>query len=297
MITDQTAIQYRRLNASKGPAVRSSRAQCDKNRYAQAAQKFLRNIPNLSILCGEIAEIEVENGRVCGLQTTDGLHLECRAALVTAGTFLKGVMFTGFEKSEGGRAGDRAAGVLSENLRRLGFQLGRLKTGTPPRLKKSSIDYSQLTPQPGDEQPVPFSFYFRPERFPVLPQIDCHITYTNEKTHRIIEANFGKSPMYTGLIEGVGPRYCPSIEDKVKRFTHRSRHQIFLETEGLDIEDVYANGISTSLPREVQDEFVHSITGLEHAEFVRYGYAVEYDCIDARVLKSTLESKKLLPKA
>jgi len=291
--TDKTAIQYRRLNASKGPAVRSSRAQCDKNLYAKETQKFLATLQNLSVFQGEIAKIETENGKVRALETTDGRRIECRAAVLTAGTFLRAVMFTGFEKSTGGRAGDPAASLLSENLIELGFKLGRLKTGTPPRLKRSSIDFTQLIAQPGDEQPVPFSFYFKPERFPLLPQIHCYITHTNDKTHKIIEANFQNSPMYTGLIEGVGPRYCPSIEDKVKRFRHRDRHQIFLEPEGLDIEDVYVNGVSTSLPREAQLEFIHTIKGLERAEFIRYGYAVEYDCIDSRCLRLTMEAREI----
>jgi tRNA uridine 5-carboxymethylaminomethyl modification enzyme len=180
---------------------------------------------------------------------------------------------------------------LSENLKKLGFQLGRLKTGTPPRLNKNSIDFSYLEPQSGDEVPIPFSFYYKPNPFPYLPQVNCYITYTNDKTHEIIEENFDKSPMFTGLIQGVGPRYCPSIEDKVKRFRDKERHQLFLEPEGLSTDEIYVNGISTSLPRDVQDRFVRSIAGLEKAEFIRYGYAVEYDCIDPRQLKSTLESK------
>jgi tRNA uridine 5-carboxymethylaminomethyl modification enzyme len=201
------------------------------------------------------------------------------------------VMHTGFEQTQGGRLGDQAAMGLSGSLEKLGFKLGRLKTGTPPRLHKDSIDYAKAEPQPGDERPIPFSFYHRTSPFPFLPQVNCHITYTNEKTHEIIEENFSRSPMFTGIIQGVGPRYCPSIEDKVKRFRERERHQIFLEPEGLTTEEVYVNGISTSLPKDVQEKFVHSIEGLENAQFVKYGYAVEYDCVDSRVLKATLESK------
>jgi tRNA uridine 5-carboxymethylaminomethyl modification enzyme len=200
-------------------------------------------------------------------------------------------MHTGFEQTSGGRLGDQAAMGLSGSLENLGFKLGRLKTGTPPRLHKDSIDYSKTEAQPGDEKPIPFSFYHRISPFPFLRQVNCFITYTNEKTHEIIEENFGRSPMFTGVIQGTGPRYCPSIEDKVKRFRERDRHQIFLEPEGLTTDEIYVNGISTSLPRDVQEDFVHSIVGLESAQFVKHGYAVEYDCVDARVLKSTLESK------
>jgi tRNA uridine 5-carboxymethylaminomethyl modification enzyme len=291
MNTDKTAIQYRRLNSSKGPAVRSSRAQCDKALYAQRMQEFLATVPNLSIVNAEASEILVEGGQVVGLGTADGSRLEARAVVVTSGTFLRAIMYTGFEQAQGGRAGDPSAEGLSASIARLGFRLGRLKTGTPPRLHRASIDYARVAPQPGDERPVPFSFYFRPDRFPVLPQVNCFITYTNDQTHEIIEKNFDRSPMFTGVITGVGPRYCPSIEDKVKRFRDRERHQIFLEPEGLDCDEVYVNGISTSLPQDVQEAFVRSIVGLEKAEFIRFGYAVEYDCIDARRLRATLEAK------
>jgi tRNA uridine 5-carboxymethylaminomethyl modification enzyme len=199
----------------------------------------------------------------------------------------------GFEQTEGGRLGDRASVGLSLSLEKLGFKLGRLKTGTPPRLHKDSIDYSRLEAQPGDIHPLPFSFYFKSDPFPILPQVNCHITYTNERTHEIIEENFNRSPMFTGIIQGVGPRYCPSIEDKVKRFRERDRHQIFLEPEGLNTHEVYVNGISTSLPKDVQELFVHSIAGLEKAQFTKHGYAVEYDSIDARQLKATFESKDI----
>lgn len=289
--TDKTAIQYRRLNSSKGPAVRSSRAQCDKALYAQEMQKHLGKVENLEILPFEATEILVEDGRVAGVAVRDGSRIRARAVVITSGTFLRAVMHTGFEQTSGGRLGDQAALGLSGSLEKFGFKLGRLKTGTPPRLHKDSIDYSKTEKQPGDEKPVPFSFYYQPSPFPLLPQVNCFITYTNEKTHEIIEENFNRSPMFTGVIQGIGPRYCPSIEDKVKRFRERNRHQIFLEPEGLTTDEIYVNGISTSLPRDVQEKFVHSIEGLEKAEFVKYGYAVEYDCVDARVLKSTLESK------
>jgi tRNA uridine 5-carboxymethylaminomethyl modification enzyme len=289
--TDKTAIQYRRLNASKGPAVRSSRAQCDKKLYALRMQEHLATVPNLTIVGQEVSEICIEDGRVAGVFLKDGSRLAAKAVVITSGTFMRAIMYTGFDQTEGGRAGDEAAKGLSVSLERLGFRLGRLKTGTPPRLHRKSIDYSRLEAQPGDEKPAPFSFYYRTQPFPLLPQVNCYITYTNDKTHGIIEENFDRSPMFTGLIQGVGPRYCPSIEDKVKRFRERERHQIFLEPEGLDTDEVYVNGISTSLPADVQERFVHSIEGLEKAEFIRFGYAVEYDCVDARQLRATFESK------
>jgi tRNA uridine 5-carboxymethylaminomethyl modification enzyme len=291
--TDKTAIQYRRLNESKGPAVRSSRAQCDKRLYALRMQEYLAEVPNLSVLGGEVDELLLEGSRVQGVLLKDGTRLEARAVVITSGTFMRAVMFTGFDQTVGGRAGDEAAKGLSVSLERMGFRLGRLKTGTPPRLDRKSIDYTKLDAQPGDAKPIPFSFYYRPAPFPLLPQVDCHITYTNEQTHQIIEDNFARSPMFSGLIQGVGPRYCPSIEDKVKRFRERQRHQIFLEPEGLDTDEVYVNGISTSLPADVQEKFVHTIQGLESAKFIRFGYAVEYDCVDARQLKSTFESKDI----
>jgi tRNA uridine 5-carboxymethylaminomethyl modification enzyme len=289
--TDKTAIQYRRLNSSKGPAVRSSRAQCDKALYARRMQERIAEVPNLRVLAAEASEILTENHRVIGVRLKDGSVISTRAVVVTSGTFLRAIMFTGFEKTEGGRVGDAAAQGLSGSLEAMGFRLTRLKTGTPPRLHRKSIDYSVLEPQPGDERPVPFSFFFKPRPFPVLPQIQCHITYTNERTHEAIEANFHRSPMFTGLIQGIGPRYCPSIEDKVKRFRDKERHQIFLEPEGLETDEVYVNGISTSLPSEVQERFVRTIPGLEKARIIRFGYAVEYDAIDARQLGRTLESK------
>jgi tRNA uridine 5-carboxymethylaminomethyl modification enzyme len=289
--TDKTAIQYRRLNSSKGPAVRSSRAQCDKALYAQRMQECLKDSEHLDIVPAEAYEIVFENGRVTGVMTRQGERLKARSVVVTSGTFLRAIMHTGFEQTQGGRAGDQAAMGLSASLERFGFRLGRLKTGTPPRLHKDSIDYSQAEEQAGDVNPIPFSFFYRTNPFPLLPQVSCWITYTNDKTHEIIERNFDKSPMFTGIIQGIGPRYCPSIEDKVKRFRERDRHQLFLEPEGLTTDEIYVNGISTSLPRDVQDAFVRSIPGLENAHFIRYGYAVEYDSIDARQLKATLEAK------
>ncbi|MGZ3696976.1 MAG: tRNA uridine-5-carboxymethylaminomethyl(34) synthesis enzyme MnmG [Bdellovibrionota bacterium] len=291
--TDKTAIQYRRLNSSKGPAVRSSRAQCDKNLYAQEMQNFLGKQPNLEILEAEVSDVLLERGNACGVRLMDGSEISARAVIITSGTFLRALMFTGLESQEGGRVGDASAKGLSGSLERMGFRLRRLKTGTPPRLHRKSIDYSKVEAQAGDLKPVPFSFYFQPERFPTLPQVNCFITYTNPRTHGIIEENFDSSPMFTGMIQGVGPRYCPSIEDKVKRFRDKDRHQIFLEPEGLSTDEIYVNGISTSLPAEVQQRFVRSIVGLESAEFIRFGYAVEYDAVDARQLRATFESKDI----
>ncbi|MBS1963384.1 MAG: tRNA uridine-5-carboxymethylaminomethyl(34) synthesis enzyme MnmG [Bdellovibrionales bacterium] len=293
--TDKCAIQFRRLNTSKGPAVRSSRAQCDKPLYARKMREFIETVPNLSVLGFEVADLVWETAnarpRITGVRLRDGSVVKARAVVVTSGTFLRAVMHTGFDQAEGGRVGDEAAKTLSRSIEELGFRLRRLKTGTPPRLDKDSIDWSKTEPQPGDAKPIPFSFYYRGSRFPELPQLNCFITYTNAQTHEIIEKNFDKSPMFTGIIQGVGPRYCPSIEDKVKRFHEKERHQIFLEPEGLDVPEIYVNGMSTSLPRDVQEAFIHSIVGLENAKFLKHGYAVEYDAVDARMLRATLESK------
>lgn len=295
MNTDKTAIQYRVLNSRKGPAVRSSRAQCDKNQYALEMQQFLGKIDNLSIVHGEAAEILTDNRdgekQIAGIVLRDGTRLSSQSVVITSGTFLRALMHIGESQEEGGRKGDASAKFLSSALEELGFRLRRLKTGTPPRLHKDSIRWDQTEPQPGDEEIAPFSFYFRPEKFPVLEQVPCYITYTNAQTHEIIKENLERSPMYTGAITGVGPRYCPSVEDKVKRFADKERHQIFLEPEGLNVDEVYVNGISTSLPAEIQEKFVRSIVGLEQAQFIRHGYAVEYDAVDARQLKRTLEAK------
>ncbi len=294
-LTDQSGIQFRRLNTSKGPAVRSSRAQCDKRVYSENAQKTLSSIPHLNRLEAEVSSLvwKNENGRtrISGVRLGNGSEILARSVVITSGTFMRALMFTGFDTEAGGRAGDQSSNQLSDSIEQLGIKLKRLKTGTPPRLHKNSINYKQLERQGGDEKPIPFSFYQRLERFPYLEQMDCFITYTNKQTHEIIEENFNRSPMFTGMIQGLGPRYCPSIEDKVKKFSDKDRHQLYLEPEGHGVDEIYVNGISTSLPRDVQEKFVRSIVGLESAEFIRFGYAVEYDAIDARVLKATLESK------
>ena len=289
--TDLAAIQYRRLNESKGPAVRSSRAQCDKGIYAVEMQRTIASIPGLSVISAEADSVVTEGASVAGVRLASGEVLGCRAVVITSGTFLGAVMHTGEEQERGGRAGDAAAFGLSDWLKGVGLRTRRLKTGTPPRLHRKSIDFSKTEPQAGDLQPQPFSFYSPPGPFPRLPQVSCFIAYTNPQTHEIIGENLHRSPMYTGAIQGLGPRYCPSIEDKVKRFSDRDRHQIFLEPEGLETDEIYVNGISTSLPREVQEKFVRSIPGLEQAQFLRYGYAVEYDAVDARELRATLETK------
>lgn len=291
--TDHTGIQFKRLNASKGPAVRSSRAQCDKKRYAQKMQETLENKPNLQLFENEVSGLIIEKNIVQGVVLKDGSILRAPSVVITSGTFLQAIMHVGEEKTEGGRVGDRSAKDLSTYLKSLGFRLRRLKTGTPPRLHKDTIDWSQFVPQLGDEVPSPFSFYSRPSPFPYLPQVNCFMAYTNKQTHEIIEENMNRSPMYTGAIIGMGPRYCPSIEDKVKRFNDKDSHQLFLEPEGLDVDEIYVNGISTSLPKDVQDQFVHSIKGLENAQFIRYGYAVEYDAVDSRQLQRTLQSKDI----
>lgn len=293
--TDRSAIQFKRLNSSKGPAVRSSRAQCDKALYAENMQKTLRELPGLDIVEAEATKILTEGNRVVGVELRDGSQLRARSVVITSGTFLQAIMHTGLEQKEGGRLGDSAAKGLSQSLLDLGFRLSRLKTGTPPRLHRKSLDYTKMAEQWGDPIPSRFSFYdenaVKNGSFPYLPQVACHITYTNEKTHEWIEKNFDRSPMFTGIIQGVGPRYCPSIEDKVKRFRERDRHQIFVEPEGLTTDEMYINGISTSLPADVQEAFVRTIAGLENAEFIKFGYAVEYDAVDARQLRATLESK------
>ncbi|MBL7715924.1 MAG: tRNA uridine-5-carboxymethylaminomethyl(34) synthesis enzyme MnmG [Bdellovibrionales bacterium] len=289
--TDRSAIQFKRLNSSKGPAVRSSRAQCDKALYSLNMQSTLRELPGLSIVEAEATKILIEGLQVVGVELRDGSQIRARAVVITSGTFLQAIMHTGLSQQEGGRLGDVAAKGLSGSLRELGFRLSRLKTGTPPRLHRNSLDYSKMAEQFGDAVPSRFSFYDKSAVFPYLPQVACHITYTNEKTHEWIEKNFDRSPMFTGIIQGVGPRYCPSIEDKVKRFRERDRHQIFVEPEGLTTDEMYINGISTSLPADVQEQFVRTIVGLENAQFIKFGYAVEYDAVDARQLRATLESK------
>ncbi len=288
---DVGGIQFRTLNASKGPAVRATRAQADRKLYKQAIRSKLENQPNLALFQQTAADLIVEGNRVAGVKTQMGLDFSAKAVVLTTGTFLGGKIHIGLENYSGGRAGDPASIDLAKRLRELPFRIDRLKTGTPPRIDGRTIDFSKLEKQHGDD-PVPvFSFLGKREQHP--RQIPCYITRTNEKTHDIIRAGLDRSPLYSGVIEGIGPRYCPSIEDKVVRFADRESHQIFVEPEGLDTHEIYPNGISTSLPFDVQYELVRSMLGFENAEIIRPGYAIEYDFFDPRDLKMSLETKHM----
>jgi tRNA uridine 5-carboxymethylaminomethyl modification enzyme len=334
LATDATGIQFRMLNRSKGPAVWGPRAQADKYKYAVEVQRLLSTCPNLHVIRGEVAEIESKDeggsqtderrktAAVTGVTLADGTRLSCRAVIVTTGTFLRALMHTGERQTEGGRVGEAAARGLSGCLAKLGLELGRLKTGTPPRLKRETIDFSKFEEQPGDDQPMPFSYLneyrgncglriadcgleggdvsFNPQSeirnpkspwTPLLPQVHCWIGATNAAIHDIIRANLHRAPMYSGQIQSTGPRYCPSIEDKVVRFADKQSHHIFLEPEGLDTDEIYCNGISTSLPADVQEEMIRLIPGLERARILRHGYAVEYDMVWPSQIRSTLETK------
>ena len=286
---DRAGIQFRTLNASKGPAVRATRAQADRQLYKRAIRSLLENQPGLELFQQEAADLVIEGGRVCGVVTLTGVRFEASAVVLTVGTFLAGRIHVGLVNHAGGRAGDPPSFALAARLREIVPRTARLKTGTPPRIDGRSIDYSRLPEQPSDEPRPVFSFLGRRSEHP--RQIVCHITHTTSATHAIIRAAFDRSPMFTGRIEGVGPRYCPSVEDKVNRFAERDAHQVFLEPEGLDTHEVYPNGISTSLPFDVQCEFVRTIPGLEQARITRPGYAIEYDFFDPRDLKSSLETK------
>ena len=290
LVTDQSGIQFRMLNRGRGPAVWSPRVQCDKARYSLEMTRLLADVPGLERVTGEVSQVRIERARVAGVELADGREIACRAAVLAPGTFLNGLIHIGRRKLEGGRIGEHAARALSRGLTALGLELGRLKTGTPPRLARETIDWAALTPQSGDDPPVPISHWT--ERLP-LEQVPCWLTRTNERTHRVIRENLRHSPLFSGEIRGRGPRYCPSIEDKVVRFPERPAHAIFLEPEGLDVPEIYVNGMSSSMPEEVQLEFVRSVRGLERAEMLRPGYAVEYDFVLPRQLGSTLEVKGL----
>ncbi|WP_009957883.1 tRNA uridine-5-carboxymethylaminomethyl(34) synthesis enzyme MnmG [Verrucomicrobium spinosum] len=304
--TDATGIQFRMLNATKGPSVQAPRAQCDKKAYQFRMKWLVENQPHLDLHQGNAAEILVENDQVTGVRTSLGLIYRAKSIVISSGTFMRGLLHVGLQNQAGGRMGDGLS-TLSDSLRHLGFEVQRFKTGTPCRINGRSIDYSQCELQPGDTPPPRFSYLsgvlpddselftlnkWSPELFHV-EQSPCWITYTNPRTHEVIRANLDKSPMYCGVIEGIGPRYCPSIEDKVVRFAEKERHQIFLEPEGRHTREYYVNGVSTSLPFEVQYEFIRSIKGLENAEIIRPGYAVEYDYCPPTQLQSTLETKRV----
>jgi tRNA uridine 5-carboxymethylaminomethyl modification enzyme len=289
-VADAAGIQFRLLNRSRGPAVQGPRAQADRKLYRAAMQAAIRATPNLTVVGAAVEDLIVESGAAAGVVTADGRRVRAGAVVLTTGTFLRGLIHRGEEKTPGGRHGEAPANGLSQRLLALGLRLGRLKTGTPARLAKHSIDWAALEMQPGDAEPAPFSFLT--SRI-VNPQIECGITSTTAATHVLIRANLHRAPMYSGQIESVGPRYCPSIEDKVVRFADRAGHQIFLEPEGLDDDTVYPNGVSTSLPSEVQEAFLRTIPGLEKVVIKRFGYAIEYDYVDPRELLPTLEVKRL----
>jgi tRNA uridine 5-carboxymethylaminomethyl modification enzyme len=291
IIADNTGIQFRMLNKSKGPAVWSPRCQSDRKLYSEEAYTLVTATKNLEILGASVIDILEEDGKVKGIVTTDGTHLQCSALVLSSGTFLNGLMHTGLNSTVGGRFGEQPAIGITQSLINMGFEAGRLKTGTPPRLKKDSINWDMLVEQSGDEIVHPFSYRTDLNNFPVLPQLSCYITYTDESVHKILEKGFDRSPMFTGRIKGVGPRYCPSIEDKIVRFADKKQHQLFLEPEGLESNQIYLNGFSTSLPSEIQIEALHKIKGLENVEMVRAGYAVEYDYFPPHQVDLTLETK------
>jgi tRNA uridine 5-carboxymethylaminomethyl modification enzyme len=284
--TDRAGIQFKVLNRSKGPAVQGPRAQCDRDLYAAAVQDILGAEPNITIIEGSATSLLHDGKSVSGVMLKDGTRLEARAVIVTTGTFLRALMHSGEVKTVGGRFGEPAAETLSDSLRTLGLKLGRLKTGTPPRVDRTTVDFSKLEEAPGDAKPRPFSILT--DALP-LPQVLCHLTYTSAIAHELIRANLHRAPMYSGQIHATGPRYCPSIEDKVVRFAEKQRHQVFVEPEGLTHPWLYLNGVSTSLPPDVQDAVVRSLPGFENAVIARYGYAVEYDFVNPEQLKPTLQ--------
>ncbi|NPA66111.1 MAG: tRNA uridine-5-carboxymethylaminomethyl(34) synthesis enzyme MnmG [Epsilonproteobacteria bacterium] len=293
-ITDEAGIQFRILNQAKGPAVRGSRAQIDMDRYKVVARTKVLHQENLDLVQEMAEELIVEEGEVKGVKTNLLNTYKAKKIIITSGTFLRGLIHVGEIKLEGGRFGEQRSEGLSISLKNLGLRMGRLKTGTCPRIDAESIDFSVMEPQPGDENPSPFSFRTNREAFAKnKEQLPCFITYTNKTTHEIIESNFYRAPLFTGQIEGTGPRYCPSIEDKINRFADKERHHLFLEPQTIEATEYYINGLSTSLPPDVQQDIVHSIKGLENAKIVRYGYAIEYDYVDPRELKHSLETKKV----
>jgi len=291
LIADKTGIQFKILNKSKGPAVWAGRCQSDRKLYSEEATRVIFSIPNLEVIEDSVIDALEENNKIVGVKTAAGEEIKCSSLIISSGTFLNGLMHTGLLKMTGGRFGEEASLGLTEAFTKMGFKTGRLKTGTPPRLAKNSINFDVLLEQPGDEFPEPFSLRTERNKFPFLPQVSCHITHTDEAVHKILEKGFSRSPLFMGIINGAGPRYCPSIEDKIVRFSDKPSHQLFLEPEGLDSDQIYLNGFSSSLPEEIQLEAIHSIKGLEHAEMVRPGYAVEYDYFPPYQVNLTLETK------
>lgn len=289
--TDKAGIQFRVLNSRKGPAVRATRAQADRSLYKAAIREIVENQQNLFVVQQAVDDLIVEGDKVQGVITSEGIHFEATSVVLTTGTFLGGVIHVGLEKSSGGRVGDPPSIKLADRLRELPFRVDRLKTGTPPRIDANSVDFSVMQEQAGDTPLPVMSYLGKVEEHP--QQVSCHITYTNERTHEIIRSGLDRSPMYTGVIEGVGPRYCPSIEDKIHRFADKNQHQIFVEPEGLDSNLLYPNGVSTSLPYDIQEQFIHSIKGFENARITQAGYAIEYDFFNPKDLRRTLETRLL----
>src|SRR5678815_4988071 len=287
-LTDRAGIQFKILNRSRGPAVWGPRAQCDKPLYSRLAAETLAEVPNLTRIEAMVEDLIEDRGRVAGVVTGTGERIAAAAVVVTTGTFLRGLMHTGERQTAGGRVGEMPAIGLSTALARAGLRLGRFKTGTPPRVRRNTVDYDLCVPQPGDDPPVPFSF--RTEQLPARQAL-CWLTGTNERVHELIRANLDRSPMYSGRISGIGPRYCPSVEDKVVKFADKTRHSLFLEPEGWDSEEIYINGLSTSLPEEVQRAILREIPGLARAEMLRPGYAVEYDFSFPDQLQLSLEAR------
>tara|TARA_B100000614_G_scaffold14076_1_gene11771 strand:+ start:154 stop:1386 length:1233 start_codon:yes stop_codon:yes gene_type:complete len=288
---DKAAIHLKVLNSSKGPAVRATRAQADRELYKKSVQKELKRLENLEIIEGEVTDFDIKNNQIGSVTVGESKILKAQKVILTTGTFLNGKLFTGMDNNEGGRVGDNSSKKLAEKLRNIDFSVGRLKTGTPPRIHKDSINWEILEEQKGDVPRPTISFLSDQSIHP--KQLSCFITRTNEKTHEIIIGDLDRSPMFSGKIEGVGPRYCPSIEDKIFRFKDKKSHQIFIEPEGLNSDLIYPNGISTSLPKDCQEKFVRSIEGFESAQITQYGYAVEYDFFDPRELHETLETRKI----
>jgi tRNA uridine 5-carboxymethylaminomethyl modification enzyme len=289
-VIDRTGIQFRLLNRSRGPAVQSPRAQADRMLYRSEMRRVLEATPNLSLRQGKVVDLVIHNGEVVGIDLEDGRRFGGAAIVIATGTFLNGLIHTGRRTYSGGRTGEPAATELAESLKRLGFPIGRLKTGTPPRLDGRTIDWDRFEPQPGDVEPTPFSF--ATDRIEQR-QINCYVGYTTSSLHDVIRANLSESPLYSGKIKGIGPRYCPSIEDKVVKFSDKSRHQLFLEPEGHDTNEVYLNGFSTSLPAELQQDLIRMIPGLDEARIIRPGYAIEYDFVDPRELGPDLQTRRL----